>query len=1090
MSQGFKVELNDMHGKLRSQASYAETDAVHPITYTENIYKVEDPNAESKRLSNEVYAIKPDGTIDTTALIGKDVELMVDMREQISISNANNINLNSDVFSVPFVPPVFLIPSFLNLAQREETQFRSVATVKIIQRYGILDSVIHIDKGSKVSTKDILYDAETGDALLTRTQNEFNDPIYNFSFPSHWAYDGMGLAYKNIGLKLSHDTFRNGKLISPLPLPDSLLFASGDQILVAGKIPTGDATGCTSPYSTFPAYDLIWAIDSNVLHNGPKLFYFLDKDGNPYNATDVSIQIIRSGRRNINTTVGAVTSLHSPLVRDTANQYRLLLDNNSNVVNASAATFKQFWNVQDQKKKKSSVTCAQFQPQDCINGGQSCTCSCLKKLFDYLIAYRRLFIQYSDNITVSTLVQNANAAGYSLNINDCQLLQQNANKPFYALTFDSVTNVYRAQLGDCIVSITAPENVRLYKLTSRNCDSTARVTYVDTVGRVIYDTLSAIFRANKSLNLYFINEDVEHLFPYTPPIQVVDTNTQKLISANKGREIIKEQEPEFTIYSFVKFDSLTLPANATIVNATFHFFADASGFHPTEYPNAHTNNHQSGEQPQFFIGVPIRDWDYNSEIFIFQLGDKLYTYNVSSTNEDISFDALPFINEWKQYGYYGIMMGVNDQIDSIRFSTFYSHRNSNINKRPRINLDYSYPITTPDSVIATLQVESCQACDSIVDNTCRSIVTDTAFNPYVTGALGNWRGNKNYTYYARRAESDPNTLTNIRTNGTFNDFTPYWKFQNGRLSQQEDTSRWVWNSQITMFNLKGFEIENKDPLGRYNSGLYGYSSTMPVAVIQNARFRESAFDGFEDYGFSTQYCDTSCSSDRHIDFSSYINNVDTVEKHSGKKSLRIAQGEHAAMTVKLGNAPQDTIVPSLTFHPLTNSCVTGGLTDVQASKTILLPEFSPYAGKKMVLSAWVKEQDSCHCNAYTNNRIVITFSGGTSFMFTPTGNVIEGWQRYESVFDIPANDTTMTLSLEATGTKTVYFDDLRIHPFNGNMKSFVYSSVNLRLMAELDENNYATFYEYDDDGTLIRVKKETERGVKTIKETRSALLKQ
>jgi hypothetical protein len=58
------------------------------------------------------------------------------------------------------------------------------------------------------------------------------------------------------------------------------------------------------------------------------------------------------------------------------------------------------------------------------------------------------------------------------------------------------------------------------------------------------------------------------------------------------------------------------------------------------------------------------------------------------------------------------------------------------------------------------------------------------------------------------------------------------------------------------------------------------------------------------------------------------------------------------------------------------------------------------------------------------------------------------------------------------------------------MKSFVYDPVNLRLTAELDENNYATFYEYDDDGALIRLKKETERGVKTIKETRSALLKE
>jgi len=41
-------------------------------------------------------------------------------------------------------------------------------------------------------------------------------------------------------------------------------------------------------------------------------------------------------------------------------------------------------------------------------------------------------------------------------------------------------------------------------------------------------------------------------------------------------------------------------------------------------------------------------------------------------------------------------------------------------------------------------------------------------------------------------------------------------------------------------------------------------------------------------------------------------------------------------------------------------------------------------------------------------------------------------------------------------------------------------------MAELDENNFATFYEYDDEGGLVRMKKETERGIMTIKENRSA----
>jgi len=55
------------------------------------------------------------------------------------------------------------------------------------------------------------------------------------------------------------------------------------------------------------------------------------------------------------------------------------------------------------------------------------------------------------------------------------------------------------------------------------------------------------------------------------------------------------------------------------------------------------------------------------------------------------------------------------------------------------------------------------------------------------------------------------------------------------------------------------------------------------------------------------------------------------------------------------------------------------------------------------------------------------------------------------------------------------------------MKSYVYDPVNLRLISELDANNYAAFYEYDEEGTLIRTKVETREGIKTLTETRSFL---
>lgn len=396
-------------------------------------------------------------------------------------------------------------------------------------------------------------------------------------------------------------------------------------------------------------------------------------------------------------------------------------------------------------------------------------------------------------------------------------------------------------------------------------------------------------------------------------------------------------------------------------------------------------------------------------------------------------------------------------------------------------------------LLTTMQSNAQAPCDTITGTICKSIITDTVFNPYVTGVLGNWRANKSYTYYARRTEQDPTTLTtNIRRDGTFNDFTTFWAFQSNKLTAEIDTGRWVWNSELTLFNRKGFEVENRDPLGRYNAGLYGYNLTMPVAVVQNSRYRESAYEGFEDYVFTTQLCDTACASNRHIDYSDWRSHIDTTESHTGLRSLKIQgiEGDDIGLSFEVKSVAADDSMPKLNFVTKNIDCADDVLDKISTGKDILLPTFSPVPGQRMSISAWVKEVgDTTLRPTYTNNKIVVT-DGVKAVTFYPSGSIIEGWQRYEAVFAIDAASTQLTISLQSIGAIAAYFDDLRIHPFNANMKSFAFHPVNLRLMAELDENNYATLYEYDDDGTLIRLKKETQRGVKTIKETRSALVKE
>ncbi|SHN08361.1 DUF5977 domain-containing protein [Chitinophaga sp. CF418] len=368
LSQGFKVELNDMTGKIKSQASYAETDPEKALTYAEYFYKVDDEKALYKHLNNTVSVIAPNGTIDT-ASIGKDIELMMDMREQRSVTNSHNLNINADLFTFSF-PPLFLIPMALNLMQREETKFRSVAATKIVSRHGILDSVIAIDKGSRVATRNLLYDGETGDVLLTSTQNEFNDPIYNFSFPVGWAYDGMSGAYKNIGLVMNNIKMNNGRIVEGLNNDTTHYFAAGDELLIHSYERVA-GTECDPKLATFPASAFIYAIDANVTTGGKPDIYFVDRDGVPFSGDGISLKIVRSGRRNIAASVGGVTSLSNPL-KLVAGKMTLVLDSTSNVVAASSVAYNQFWKVADKKKQLKSVQCVTVPYSQYVGAGGEC----------------------------------------------------------------------------------------------------------------------------------------------------------------------------------------------------------------------------------------------------------------------------------------------------------------------------------------------------------------------------------------------------------------------------------------------------------------------------------------------------------------------------------------------------------------------------------------------------------------------------------------------------------------------------------------------------------------------------------------------
>ncbi len=158
--------------------------------------------------------------------------------------------------------------------------------------------------------------------------------------------------------------------------------------------------------------------------------------------------------------------------------------------------------------------------------------------------------------------------------------------------------------------------------------------------------------------------------------------------------------------------------------------------------------------------------------------------------------------------------------------------------------------------------------------------------------------------------------------------------------------------------------------------------------------------------------------------------------------------------------------------------------------------FAPTGGKKYVISAWAMEKISSGTGlpySYSKPKISLIFTNSSSSTtvagpFYPKGPIIDGWQLIENEFNIPNDAVNVQLKLESD-LGDVYFDDIRLFPFDASFKSYVYDPVNLRFVAELDERNFGTFYEYNEEGQLVRIKKETEKGIMTIQESNTFIKK-
>lgn len=278
--------------------------------------------------------------------------------------------------------------------------------------------------------------------------------------------------------------------------------------------------------------------------------------------------------------------------------------------------------------------------------------------------------------------------------------------------------------------------------------------------------------------------------------------------------------------------------------------------------------------------------------------------------------------------------------------------------------------------------------------------------------------------------------TNTAYDGTFVTFSPFY---HGRGNANNMQKPWTWTAEITKYSPFNFEIENVNALGIYSSALYGYKNSLATAVANNARYYEIGFDGFEN-----------------------DNNI-VVGQQRGHIHC---------------HATNNTLFSSLYAHTGNRSLQTSKLTvDIGPRSHLQLQH-----GKKYIFSCWVRKEN---CLTSGNLGDDYSFTYNNSSVPVAKEPKVECWQRIEMEFEYDnlANDI-LELELSHTTNGRFFVDDIRIMPADATFKSYVYNPQNYRLIAELDENNFATFYNYDEEGVVVQVKKETEKGVMTVKTTR------
>lgn len=320
-AQGYNFTINNMHGQIKRAAVFTgdydnifDLSSGNLVSATEYDYF---EMGESVPVMNSLEEI-----VDLP--LGKESELYMESRSVTDHLHDVSVEWDLSVATTP-IPLLFgsLFPSYTHI----ETELHTHVTNKITRYPAMVQSVRNYTDGIWSKTEHLAFNSQTGDPLVTRTYDDFNESneanqfeidnvdhhgwFTSYSIPAYQKYANMGQVAlsegKVFGTGVGFKIDKNVDVGGNVTLSFSNDVGPVDVCQALSQLNTGDLINMTGGQFH------VTAINGSVVELEPTYYNTSTQTA----ATDISFLVVRSGRTNqAGAAVGSFVTYGKPLTVD------------------------------------------------------------------------------------------------------------------------------------------------------------------------------------------------------------------------------------------------------------------------------------------------------------------------------------------------------------------------------------------------------------------------------------------------------------------------------------------------------------------------------------------------------------------------------------------------------------------------------------------------------------------------------------------------------------------------------------------------------------------------------------------------------